>query len=268
GPGHRRAPARLDRHGAGRGRRRPARALASCEPRAPDGDRPSVPPASRLLSPARRVAGLAARGSFRIPAFTLFALAVSWPVLATAGMMNLFRDAQVLFAYERDAAWSVLRFGSLPLWDPFYCGGLYALGTPQSRFVSPTFLLSLLFGPARGEALTIFVMLIVGLEGTFRYARSRGAGNLGAMLAAPLFAVSGVFIASPFLGWTNFFGFQLVPWALVLLRRAWRGDTASAAGAALFLAWITGFGGTYAAPMTALLCLYELGAWLVSRRRE
>ncbi|HXU64552.1 MAG TPA: hypothetical protein VN962_22790 [Polyangia bacterium] len=219
------------------------------------------------MSPARRVAGLAARGSFRIPAFTLFALAVSWPVLATAGMMNLFRDAQVLFAYERDAAWSVLRFGSLPLWDPFYCGGLYALGTPQSRFVSPTFLLSLLFGPARGEALTIFVMLIVGLEGTFRYARSRGAGSLGAMLAAPVFAVSGVFIASPFLGWTNFFGFQLVPWALVLLRRAWRGDAASAAGAALFLAWIVGFGGTYAAPMTAWLCLYELGAWLVSRRR-
>lgn len=216
----------------------------------------------------RWAAGLAARGAFRIPAFTLYALMVSWPLLASAGMMNLFRDAQVLFAYERDAAWSVLHFGSLPLWDPYYCGGLYALGTPQSRFASPTFLLSLLFGPARGEALTIFGMLILGLEGTFRYARSRGAGPLGAMLAAPLFATSGVFIASPFLGWTNFFGFQLLPWVLVLLRRAWRGDMGSAAGAALFLAWIAGFGGTYAAPMAALLCLYEAGAWLLSRRRD
>jgi hypothetical protein len=211
---------------------------------------------------------LAARPAVRVAAFTLFALIVAWPLLATAGMMNLFRDAQVLFAYERDAVLGVRHFGSLPLWDPFYCGGLYALGTPQSRFVSPTFALSLLFGAARGEALTIFAMLILGLEGTFRYARSRGAGPLGAMLAAPLYATSGVFIASPFLGWTNFFGFQLVPWALVLLRRAWRGEIASAVGAALFLAWIVGFGGTYAAPMTAWLCLFELGAWLLSRRRD
>jgi len=226
-----------------------------------------VPPAPGVLT-RRWPARLAARPDVRLAAFTLFALAVAWPVLATAGMINLFRDAQVLFAYERDAAWSVLHFGSLPLWDPYYCGGLYALGTPQSRFASPTFLLSLLFGPARGEALTILAMLIVGLEGTFQYARSRGAGALGALLAAPIFAVSGVFIASPFLGWTNFFGFELLPWALVLLRRAWRGDAASAAGAALFLAWIVGFGGTYAAPMAALLCLYELGAWLLSRRRD
>ena len=170
---------------------------------------------------------------FRAAVFALFALAVTWPVLATAGSMNIFRDAQVLYAYERDAAWSVLHFGSLPLWDPYYCGGLYALGTPQSRFASPTFLLSLLFGPARGEALTIFAMVVLGLEGTFRYLRIRGGGPLGALLAAPVFAMSGVFIASPFLGWTNFFGFELVPWVLLFLRRALRGETAAAPWAAL-----------------------------------
>jgi hypothetical protein len=224
----------------------------------------SIDPLVTLL---RKAGQLAAKGYFRAAVFSIFALAVAWPVLATAGEMNIFRDAQVLYAYERDAAWSVLHFGSLPLWDPYYCGGLYALGTPQSRFVSPTFLLSLLFGPARGEALTIFAMVALGLEGTFRYVRRRGAGALAAMLVAPSFAVSGVFIASPFLGWTNFFGFELVPWTLLFLRRALRGQTAAAPWAALSLAWIVGFGGTYAAPMAALLCIYELAEYLTSSGR-
>src|SRR6185437_11125207 len=177
----------------------------------------SIDPLVTLL---RKAGQLAAKGYFRAAVFSIFALAVAWPVLATAGEMNIFRDAQVLYAYERDAAWSVLHFGSLPLWDPYYCGGLYALGTPQSRFVSP-----------------------------------------------PFFAVSGVFIASPFLGWTNFFGFELVPWTLLFLRRALRGQTAAAPWAALSLAWIVGFGGTYAAPMAALLCIYELAEYLTSSGR-
>lgn len=202
----------------------------------------------------------------RAALFAALALAVAWPVLATAGLMNIFRDAQVLYSYERDAAWSVLRFGTPPLWDPYYCGGLYALGTPQSRFASPTFLLSLLFGPARGQALTLFAMILVGLEGTYRYARARGGGALGSLLAAPVFAASGVFIGSMFMGWTNFFGFQLCPWALLFFRRAVRGDARAAALAALALAWIAGFGGTYAAPFAVLLCLYELAERLLARR--
>ena len=219
------------------------------------------------MSLSRRFQQLASRGSARAAVFTLIALAVTWPVLATAGSMNVFRDAQVLYDYERDAAWSVLHFGSLPLWDPYYCGGLYALGTPQSRFASPTFLLSLLFGPARGEALTMFALVVMGLEGTFRYVRLRGAGAWASMLAAPTFAISGVFIASPFLGWTNFFGFELVPWALFFLRRALRRETAAALWAAAFSAWIVGFGGTYAAPMVLLLALYEVAEWLLNPRR-
>ena len=217
---------------------------------------------------ARKAGQLASRGSFRAAAFALFTLAVTWPVLSTAGSMNLFRDAQVLYSYERDAAWSVLHFGSVPLWDPYYCGGLYVLGTPQSRFASPTFLLSLLFGPARGQALTIFAMIVLGLEGTFRYLRIRGGGALASLLAAPVFAASGVFIASPFLGWTNFFGFELFPWVLLFLRRALRGETAAAVWAALVLAWMVGFGGTYAVPMVALLGVYQLGEWLLDPRRD
>jgi hypothetical protein len=198
------------------------------------------------------------RLGFRLAVFAALSIIITWPLLSTAPAMNFFRDAQVLMSYEDAAVRSVMHFVQLPLWDPYYCGGVYALGTPQSRFVSPTFLLSLLLGPLRAEPVTIFFMLIIGLEGAYRYSASRGGSALGSFLAAPVFAASGVFAAAPPLGWINFFGFELVAWALVGVRRAVRGDPRGIVLGAGALAWIVGFGGTYAAPMSALLCVVEV----------
>src|SRR5580704_14786336 len=171
---------------------------------------------SHLLTTSRQahrwVRVVALRAPLRLGAFATLALLTTWRWLSTAGSVNAFRDAHVLGHYESVAAQSLLRFHQLPLWDPYYCGGMYLLGTPQARFVSPTFVLSLLFGEPRGEALTTFVMVVVGLEGTFRYARAQGARSAGALLAAPLFALSGVFAIAPRLGWINFFSFELLPW--------------------------------------------------------
>ncbi len=216
---------------------------------------------ARFDSAARRL-------DFRLAVFAALALIIAWPLLSTAPAMNFFRDAQVLMPYEYTAVHSVRDYLQAPLWDPYYCGGVYALGTPQSRFVSPTFLLSLLFGTLRGESVTVFFMLIVGLEGTWRYSMSRGASAIGSLLAAPVFATSGLFAAAPPLGWINFFGFELVPWALVGVRRAVRGDPRGAVVAAGALAWMVGFGGTYAAPMSALLCGFEVVEALFTRLRR
>lgn len=192
--------------------------------------------------------------------FLLIALVTVWPLLSHAGSMSTFRDEQALLPYEEAARKTVLEFHQLPLWDPYYCGGMDMLGTPQSRFASPTFLLTLLFGTLRGQALTAFLMYFLGLEGTFRYARSRGATHLGAGLAAPMFALSGYFANSIALGWYQFFGFQLIPWAAYGLRRALRGDRMGAAIVALSLGWIVGFGGTYPAPIAAVWLAFELAA--------
>jgi hypothetical protein len=156
----------------------------------------------------------------------------------------------------------------VPLWDPYYCGGLYLLGSPQARFASPTFLLSLLGGEARGEALAMFLLFIVGLEGTFRYVRSRRASALASVLSAPLFALSGVFAVAPSLGWVNFFGFELLPWAALGVRKAVRGELWGVAVAGGALAWCVGFGGTYAAPMAALWCGFEVLDTLVRKRKR
>jgi len=210
---------------------------------------------------------MASRTASRLGAFAIVALATVWPLLTTAPSRNEFRDAQVLAHYESAARESVLTWHELPLWDPYYCGGAYLLGTPQSRFVSPTFLLTLLFGEARGESLAVFAMLIVGLEGTFRYGRSRGATALGAMLAAPAFALSGVFAVSSSLGWVNFYGFELLPWMALGTRRALEGERMGIVALALSAAFCVGFGGTYAAPIAVVWCALEVATHAVARWR-
>src|SRR5580700_10016405 len=200
-----------------------------------------MPPAPDLLSRLRRAARGLGRPIPRLTFFTLAALFASWTLLATAPLLNEFRDAHVLSHYEHVAVDTVLRYHQVPLWDPYYCGGLYLLGSPQARFASPTFLLSLLGGEARGEALAMFLLFIVGLEGTFRYARSRGASAFASALCAPLFALSGVFAVAPSLGWVNFFGFQLLPWAALGVRKAVRGEVLGVLIATGSLAWCVGF---------------------------
>ncbi|MEO8799059.1 MAG: hypothetical protein ABI551_14310, partial [Polyangiaceae bacterium] len=81
-----------------------------------------------------------------------------------------------------------------------------------------------------------------------------------------MFALSGFFAVSTALGWYQFFGFELVPWAAYGLRRAMRGERKGVAITALSLAWIVGFGGTYPAPMAALWLAFELADEIVHAR--
>ncbi len=210
----------------------------------------------------------AAKTSVRLAYFAMLTLVTTWPLLSSAGSLNTYRDSHPLVQYEESARQTLLRFGEAPLWDPYYCGGLDGLGTPQSRFVSPTFLLTLIFGTLRAEPLIAFLMILLGLEGAFRYARSRGSTNLGAALASPMFALSGIFAVAPALGWYNFFGFELLPWAVLGVRLAMRGRAVGIVLASVALAWIVGFGGTYSAPMAALWCLFEVLEFTIAKRKN
>jgi hypothetical protein len=191
-----------------------------------------------------------------------------WPALGDANRMNDFRDAQYLTLFEEAARQAVARFHQLPLWDPYYCGGVPGFGSPQARFASPTFLLTLLTGTLRGAVLAWLLMTVVGLEGTFRYVRARGGGNLAAIAVAPVFALGGVFARSITLGWTNFFSFELVPWALFGVRLALDGSRRGVVIAALAVGWMIGFGGTYTAPLTLLAALFEIATLLATRARR
>jgi len=234
-------------------------------------DAKPAPRASFAVTLVQAIAILArsaARTPLRLGGFAALALVTTWPLLSTAGSLNGYRDSHPLVQYEESARRSIVEFGQLPMWDPYYCGGMDGLGTPQSRYVSPTFLLTLLFGDLRAEPIVAFLMIFLGLEGAYRYARSYKASALGAAFAAPLFALSGLFAVAPALGWYNFFGFELLPWAAFGLRRAMAGRRWGIVIAAGALAWMVGFGGTYPAPLAGLFCAFEAIAGLIERRRD
>jgi hypothetical protein len=136
---------------------------------------------------------LARSTAFRLALFALLAMLLVWPLLPSAAWTNEFRDAQVLGLHERVAATTVTTFHELPLWDPYYCGGLYALGAPQSRFASPAFLATLLFGVERAQPILIFILTLLGMEGTYRWLRLRVSSASASLLVAPAFALSGHF---------------------------------------------------------------------------
>lgn len=209
----------------------------------------------------------AARAAARLFVFALVAAAFAWPALELGAGLNEFRDAQVLRQYEKVAVEAV-RAGDLPLWNPYYCGGMYALGSPQARFASPTFLLSVLFGAGRAEALAAFLMLLLGLEGFYRYARDRTGTALGPLVAAPLFALQGFFATLVPHGWIGFFSFELLPWLLLGVRLTSRARPAGVALVAGAFAWMIGFGGSYAVVFGALAALGEGVASLWPARHE
>jgi hypothetical protein len=204
----------------------------------------------------------------RAALFSSLAVWAKWPILRHAALLNDFRDAHYFTLFEEAARLSVVKFHELPLWNPYYCGGEPGLGTPSAWFVSPTFVLTLLFGALTGDALITVVMTVIGLEGTFRYLRLRGAGSLASMMAAPVFAFSGLFAHAMYMGWTNFLGFELVPLALYGIHLALGGSRRGVVIAGLTIAWMIGFGGTYTAPLTALAALTEVTEAVVVRIRE
>ncbi len=200
---------------------------------------------------------LAAHTPLRLAFYALLALAFVWPALATAGYLNEFRDAQVMFLHERAALDTVKKFGELPLWNPWYCGGMYALGAPQARFASPTFLATLWLGAERAEVLVAFLLAVLGMEGTYRWLSLRVRTGFSAFAVAPVFALSGQFAVSFFRGWTNFWGFELVPWILMGVTLAARGRASGVVLASVAFALVLGFGGTFAAPLVAVAVVAE-----------
>lgn len=206
----------------------------------------------------RLLAAIATSLPLRLAVFLALSLIGGAAALTQVSGMNSFHDAQFLAAYEQHARIAVMRYHELPLWDPYNCGGLYGLAAPQTRYASPFFLLTLLFGVERGAALAFVLLPALGMEGLFRYAQRWGARAVPALLVAPAFGLCGWFAQSFQFGWVQFLSFALVPFVLLGVRGALRGSTTAAFGGALAVAITIGFGGTYTLPMALVLCVFEL----------
>jgi len=56
------------------------------------------------------------------------------------------RDWDLHIFYHAVPVSTILDYHQFPLWNPYHCGGSPLLAHPQSSFLSPTVLFSLIFG--------------------------------------------------------------------------------------------------------------------------
>jgi hypothetical protein len=113
-----------------------------------------------------------------------------------------------------------------------------------------------------------FLFTLLGMEGFFRYTRTRTASAFGPALIAPLFAGNGFFAYAYFSGWLNFYSFQLLPWILLGVDGTFRARRYGPLILAISTAFIVGFGGTYTAPLAFVLsCAHLLRILFECRNR-
>jgi hypothetical protein len=216
-----------------------------------------------LLVVARRGA---ADTRARLAVYALLALAASWSAAGQVGGLNDFYDAHLVQPYEDGAVRTVVQFHQLPLWNPWVCGGTFAPGGPYARFDSPAFLPALVFGARRAEGVVFWILLLLGMEGCFRWARLRSGSNLGAFLAAPAFALNGFYGLSWSNGWIIFVGFELAQWLMLGVARLARGELAGVGLVAVSMCLMLGFGGTYPVPLCSVLAAFELARGMAAAR--
>ena len=176
----------------------------------------------------------------------LFALAFTSPVLAHFSRIGEVNDWDRLLDMQWVPFYTVSHFHQLPLWNPYECGGVPLLGNPQSRFLSPFFLLHLLFGPVIGFHLEIILHLAIAWSGGYVLARVQGLSPLASTLCGSIYAGSSWFSLHLAEGHEVFLASVYLPWIVALL---WLGFServlVPAAGSGLLIALTIGEGGVY-----------------------
>ncbi|GAB4458540.1 MAG: hypothetical protein Kow0031_38890 [Anaerolineae bacterium] len=162
---------------------------------------------------------------------------------------------------------TLLEYGQIPLWNPYYMGGVPLLANPQSRLLSPSFGLVLLFGVEAGLKLDIWLHVVISLWGAFLLARHFGLKTPGALVTALAFALNSMTALHLTVGMTWFLAVAYLPWAFLCYLKT-VDDLRYAPAAGLALALMLFNGGAYPLPITLLfLAIYSALLLLFRERR-
>ncbi len=191
----------------------------------------------------------------------IFGILFSYPMLLRLTQPSEQND----WDFESVLHWvpyhTVTFFHQFPLWDPYKCGGMPMLGNPQSRFLTPFFLLHLAFGPMVGMHLEVTLHLAIAWAGGYVFARLLGMKPLAAVVAATVFPASGWFPLHLGEGHVTFLAVAYLPWLLSLIMLAGKHLGACAVAGGLLLALSFFEGGEIllicGLPVIALYALYE-----------
>jgi hypothetical protein len=164
-------------------------------------------------------------------------------------------DDHQFYAWEEADRMTLLRWGQIPAWNPYWCGGTVGVAAPEDPFFGPDFLLRIFFGVANGRRLALLLLVVMGFEGMFRLCRRLDATLIAAGFAALAYGTCDRFVNFVHDGWINFLGFELIPWVCLCFLKgleSWRWRLLGG----FFFAWIVLSAGTYTTPFALLALLY------------
>jgi hypothetical protein len=118
---------------------------------------------------------------------------------------------------------SVVEFGQLPLWNPFFGGGVTLIGHPLGRGFNPSVLPVLALGTIHGIKLAILLYLLLAQYGMFRLAGEEGCGTAAATLAALVFSLGGCHAQHLAHGHFEWLAYAWLPLVLLQSHRVARG---------------------------------------------
>ncbi len=147
-------------------------------------------------------------------ASTAFALIFCFPLIAHLTTGGTFDDWDLNSASQWAAYWAVRRYHQIPLWNPFECGGMPLLGDPQSHFLTPWFVLTMIFGPVVGLHLEVFIYQAIAWSGGYVLGRVLGMRRIAAICIGTAFAASSWFYLRASAGHLVIMIFVYLPWII------------------------------------------------------
>ena len=162
---------------------------------------------------------------------------------------------------------TLLRYGQLPLWMPWRCGGQPVWAQPETMLLSPVTPLALVAGTLAAFKLLLLPLFVAGCLGLHALSRRLGLSGAAAYAPALVFFGSSLFPLYVSGGWPNWLcALAILPWLLWALRRSDDDLRWLALAAALYAGLLYG-GAIYPFIFVPVFLLAEAGVRALLDRR-
>ncbi|CAG1066848.1 hypothetical protein BAC1_02487 [uncultured bacterium] len=193
--------------------------------------------------------GFSAKTLAAMAVLAVAALAVIYPIFGQWGNIGLSDWDNQLF-YHGASVRTIKEFGQFPLWNPYHCGGVPMLASPEISFLSPTFIFDLVFGEVAGVKLMVVFYAVLGMWGMYFLSRTLGFGRVASFVPPAVYMASSWFTLRVTEGHTGFLPFVFLPFITAYFLRSldspgWQKALRPIAAASFFLAWSIFAGGVY-----------------------
>ena len=172
--------------------------------------------------------------------FAVVAILFSLPVLKDINNWGI-QDWDGFLLFDALIRNTLLKYGQIPLWDPFLKGGMPMLAYSESNVFSPALLVQLFFNEVWAAKINIVFHTFIGLGGAYALARHYRLGFPAALLAAGVFMINSMYSLALTAGMEWGYGIAFIPWALLYYLKSYDNFThALSAALILTVMWLGG----------------------------